>query len=161
MRCTQSHTVAFLALAALALPVVACAAGDMSLDVGPGAVTTQSQGSDSGTVADTGASSTTNLPAPSAPTSDDSGSPASDDAGSTSDDAGQTSSEDSAVPPPPPPPSDDSGTTSSCPGYAPPTTPASCDCTPSSSHTCAANGCYGGYYCKLSDDSCEKKPSSC
>jgi hypothetical protein len=158
MRHAAHHTFALLALGALSLPIVGCAAGDMVPDIGPGPLTTQSQTTDSGTTAGDGGTSPapTLPPTPGAPTpSDDSGAaPVNDDAGATSDDSGQ-SVVDSA-----PPPVVDSGSTSSCPGYAPPTTAASCDCDPSL-HTCAANGCYGGYYCKLSSDACEKKPSSC
>ncbi|MBS2033062.1 MAG: metallophosphoesterase [Deltaproteobacteria bacterium] len=48
---------------------------------------------------------------------------------------------------------------SSCPGYADPNTPAPCNC--SSGHTCGANNCYGGWYCRLSDNKCVAPPSSC
>jgi hypothetical protein len=44
------------------------------------------------------------------------------------------------------------GTTGSCPGYALPGDPASCPCGRPGS--CAANNCYGGYYCRLSDLKC-------
>jgi hypothetical protein len=146
---------------------VACAAGDMSLDVGPAAgVTTQSTSNDAGTTT-VDAAGTTNPPPPSTPSSDDAGSsappPASDDAGSpASDDAGAPPVvEDSAAPPPH---VVDSGSADPCPGYAPPTTKAGCYCDPSE-HTCQANGCYNGYYCELSsevsEESCVKKPSGC
>jgi hypothetical protein len=52
------------------------------------------------------------------------------------------------------------GTTgSSCPGYADPNTPASCNC--ASGHSCAANNCYNGYYCNLSTLKCVPPPSGC
>jgi len=147
---------------------VACAAGDMSLDVGPaGSVTTQATANDAGTTT-LDAGGTTSLPppsTPSTPSSDDAGSsapPAGDDAGTPpSDDAGTPPVEDSGAPPPH---VVDSGSADPCPGYAPPTTKAGCYCD-SSEHTCQANGCYNGYYCELSsnvaDESCVKKPAGC
>ena len=150
-----------LALFALLAPFAACATGDNSFGLGDAPpVGTQSTGSDGGTtVLEAAASSddANGLPV----STDDSAAPSTSDA-QTSDDAGSTV--DSASPPPPPvdaaPPPVDSGSTSSCPGYAPPSTSAGCTCDPSL-HTCAANGCYGGYYCKLSTTSCVKKPSTC
>jgi hypothetical protein len=50
-----------------------------------------------------------------------------------------------------------SGTT--CPGYADPSTPASCTC--QSGHTCTQNNCYGGYFCELANSKCVAPPSSC
>jgi hypothetical protein len=51
----------------------------------------------------------------------------------------------------------DAGSTA-CPGYAPPGTPGPCVC---SSTSCDVNGCFNGYYCRLSDGKCKTKPSSC
>jgi hypothetical protein len=49
----------------------------------------------------------------------------------------------------------------SCPGYAVPSTPAACNACASGSQTCDPNGCFNGYYCRLSDAKCIKKPVSC
>jgi hypothetical protein len=145
--------------------VAACAAGDMGIDFDPGAVTTQSTPTDAGVTLDSGVGTgtgSTNLPPATPASGDDAGNDnptsSSDDAGSTgSDDAGQPVSDDSGATPPPV----DSGTSSSsCPGYAAPSTKASCYCD-KSKHSCTANGCYNGYYCKLSDTTCVQKPSSC
>ena len=160
MRNVPLHVFALLAVMA---PFIACAAGDVSPDVGPGPVTPQSDNGDSGgggITLDDAATPVTN-PAP----GDDAGSalpPASDDAGSTppSDDASPTTTVDSASPSPPPPSPVDSGTAASCPGYAPPTTPAGCTCNPAI-HPCTANGCYSGYYCELSALKCVTKPAGC
>jgi hypothetical protein len=49
---------------------------------------------------------------------------------------------------------------SSCAGYADPTTTSTCQgC--GMTHTCQANGCYGGYYCQVSNGTCHPKPASC
>jgi hypothetical protein len=80
----------------------------------------------------------------------DSGSPAQDsgspthDAGHDAGHSGQDAGEDSGAGP--------------CPGYAPPGTPAGCTC---SNASCDVNGCFNGYYCRLSDDKCKAKPAGC
>lgn len=49
----------------------------------------------------------------------------------------------------------------SCSDYADPTTTAGCHCNPSL-HTCAANGCYGGYVCQTTTNKCKaSKPAGC
>ena len=48
-----------------------------------------------------------------------------------------------------------------CTGYATPSTPAACNACGSGSQTCDPNGCFNGYYCRLSDAKCIKKPASC
>jgi cardiolipin synthase A/B len=79
-------------------------------------------------------------------------------------DAGPPPAPDAGPPPPPPPvdagkeetsapeagPVEDSGPT--CPGYASPTTSASC--TGCSGSDCQANGCYGGYWCDEKTSAC-------
>jgi hypothetical protein len=54
----------------------------------------------------------------------------------------------------------DSGSTSTtiCKGYAPPDVTASCSAC--KSPPCQANGCYGGYWCEMSEDSCHEDPPS-
>jgi hypothetical protein len=160
MRDARTQIIGLIAIALLA-PLVACAAGTMSLDVASGPVGPESESNDSGAaLADTG-TSTTNLPPPSStstPPSDDAGSSSGDDSAAPTGEDSSAPVEDSAPPPPPPPPVD-SG--SSCPGYAPPTTSAGCECSATGSETCTANNCYNGYYCELSDNKCVKKPSSC
>ncbi|MBS2033061.1 MAG: hypothetical protein JST54_34630 [Deltaproteobacteria bacterium] len=47
----------------------------------------------------------------------------------------------------------------SCPGYADPSTPASCPC--GNGHICAANGCYNGYFCDLGQNRCVAPPANC
>ena len=42
-----------------------------------------------------------------------------------------------------------------------PTVSAGCHCTSSSSHTCQANGCYGGWYCDTSTNKCATAPATC
>jgi hypothetical protein len=157
MRAARIHAVVLLALGA---PLLACAVGDQSPAIEPGPVTTQSQGEpDSGPTSvqpvapgsPSAPSSGDDSGAPSAPTSDDAQAPATEDATAPAEDS---------APPAPPPPAVDSGSAPACPGYAPPTTSANCDCDPAKD-ACTANGCYGGYYCKLSTLSCEKKPSTC
>lgn len=49
----------------------------------------------------------------------------------------------------------------SCSGHAVPSTPAPCNACGSGSQTCDPNGCFNGYYCRLSDAKCVKKPASC
>jgi hypothetical protein len=57
----------------------------------------------------------------------------------------------------------DAGTTAdageACPGYAAPTDTAGCLACLTGVHTCQANGCFGGYYCKTSTLACVR-PSS-
>ncbi len=144
-----------------------CAAGSMSPDVPSGSVAPQSEANDAGGAAEDGATAVNPTPG------DDAGAPSDDAASPTSDDAGPTGVSDDAGPPPvasedagPPaedssaPPSDDAGSPSSCPGYALPDTPSSCTCDPSL-HTCTANGCYNGYYCKLAGYKCVAPPAGC
>jgi hypothetical protein len=51
---------------------------------------------------------------------------------------------------------------SSCGTLVGPTTPAQCkSCSSSSSSTCAANGCYGGWWCDTSDNKCHAPPTNC
>lgn len=46
-----------------------------------------------------------------------------------------------------------------CTGYADPTATGSCHaCTGSN---CQANGCFGGWYCKLDTEKCVAKPDGC
>ncbi len=45
-----------------------------------------------------------------------------------------------------------------CGSLAGPTTKAGCTC--SSSHTCAANGCYGGWWCNTASNKCQAPPTS-
>ena len=53
--------------------------------------------------------------------------------------------------------SDDAATT--CSGYADPSTTSTCHaCTGA---TCQANGCFGGWYCKLDTEKCVIKPDGC
>ena len=50
--------------------------------------------------------------------------------------------------------------TQTCTGYADPNTTAICHaCTSGSS--CQANGCFGGWYCKLDTQKCVTKPDGC
>jgi hypothetical protein len=49
----------------------------------------------------------------------------------------------------------------SCTGYASPSTSAACNACGSGSQTCDPNGCFNGYYCRLSDAKCMKKPAAC
>ena len=58
------------------------------------------------------------------------------------------------TPPPPPPPSNTCGT------LVGPSVSASCNSC-GSSHTCQANGCYGGWWCDTSTDKCQAAPSNC
>jgi hypothetical protein len=157
-----------IAAAALLAPLFACAAGSESALIDLGGISAQSEtndggnatGQDSGLASSTGATSEDS--GSSSLASNDAGAPASEDAGS------QGTGVDASTPPPSedsgsvmPPPSEDSGSGSlSCPGYAPPNTPSQCNCD-SSEHACTPNGCYNGYYCKLSGYKCEAPPSGC
>jgi len=49
----------------------------------------------------------------------------------------------------------------SCSGYATPSTPAACNACGSGGQACDPNGCFNGYYCRLSDAKCMKKPAAC
>ncbi len=51
------------------------------------------------------------------------------------------------------------GAVDPCPGYADPNTPADCTC--STGHACAANHCYGGWYCSIASKGCVAPPSGC
>ena len=170
MRKIRIQTAAVLLVIA---PLVACAAGSVTSDVGPGPLTEQSDATDSGAQLDDSALPSP-TPLPPTTTNDSGGPPPSDDAGAPqpspieganvppSEDAGAPPPVEDSAPPSPPPPSDDSGTsTASCPGYALPATPAACTCSAYPGVTCAANNCYNGYYCELSDLKCVKKPAGC
>ena len=55
--------------------------------------------------------------------------------------------------------SQEDAATATCTGYADPETTGTCHaCTGSS---CQANGCFGGWYCKLDTQKCVTKPSGC
>jgi hypothetical protein len=167
----QNARIQTATLLVLLAPFVACAAGSMSSDVGPGPVTSQSEPTDAGALLEDTGTPPTSLPQPTAndgassspPGKDqDAGSPSNDDAATPpSEDAGPPPEDATPPPPPPPPPPVDSGSTASCPGFAPPTTPASCTCSAYAPETCTANNCYNGYYCELSDDKCVKEPAGC
>jgi len=59
---------------------------------------------------------------------------------------------------PNPPVDNDAG--NACPGFADPSTTASCaSCTPQTKPDCQANGCYGGWYCNLQTTKCQAPPS--
>jgi hypothetical protein len=78
-------------------------------------------------------------------------------------DAGIAATTPDAGPPSPTPdaaPVASEGGLSQCPGYAAPSDQASCNCNPATS-PCSANGCYNGYYCRLSDQTCQPKPAGC
>jgi hypothetical protein len=53
----------------------------------------------------------------------------------------------------------------SCPGYAAPNVPAMCKACTAGQKGCPAtlqpNGCYGGYYCELSDIDCQPMTHAC
>jgi hypothetical protein len=49
---------------------------------------------------------------------------------------------------------------STCDGYASPDEYANCNCTASDPNDCQNNGCYGGYWCKLSTGGCHANPPS-
>jgi len=57
----------------------------------------------------------------------------------------------------------DAAPATGCPGYAAPTQAAPCKCTAAKNKSCAANNCYGGYYCELTSTpaKCVPRPSSC
>jgi hypothetical protein len=57
---------------------------------------------------------------------------------------------------------DDSGggSTTECMGYAPPAATSVCTACSSSSSSCQPNGCYGGYWCKVSTKGCHASPPS-
>jgi hypothetical protein len=84
------------------------------------------------------------------------------DAGSTSShDAGASTPHDSGSPEDAGSSSEDSGSGGDetvCKGYAPPDVTAGC--TACSTPPCQANGCYGGYWCEMSKDSCHEDPPS-
>jgi hypothetical protein len=48
-----------------------------------------------------------------------------------------------------------------CPGYAPPDAAAKCFACNAGSKGCQANGCYNGYYCKLSPLDCRSMKDAC
>jgi len=51
---------------------------------------------------------------------------------------------------------------STCDGFAPPSTSAGCYCSASDPWECQPNGCYGGYYCDTSSDTCTSEvPAGC
>jgi hypothetical protein len=166
MRNVQLYVLPLLALLA---PFVACAAGDVSPDLGPGTVTPQSNaGNDGGITQDDAATPT---PVPTPPSEDASAPTPSVDANPPTP---PTPTIDASMPPTPPmpdaapppvdsapPPAVDSGNPpASCPGYADPSTVAGCYCNPAQ-HACTANGCYNGYYCELSLTKCVVKPAGC
>ena len=62
--------------------------------------------------------------------------------------------------PPPPPPGCDAGSTNTCGSLVGPTTAAKCNSC-GTSHTCQANGCYGGWWCDTSTDKCHAPPTNC
>jgi hypothetical protein len=111
-------------------------------DSGGGSVTPPHLGSDA---------STTTPPPVTPKASDDSGSGSSHDAGgydsyTPEKDSGSSKETDSG------------GTEAICKGYAPPEITAGC--TGCKTPPCQANGCYGGYWCEMSKDSCSKDPPS-
>jgi len=53
------------------------------------------------------------------------------------------------------------GSTSTCPGSAPPDAAAKCVACEAGAAGCQANGCYGGYYCKLSRLDCQPMNEAC
>jgi hypothetical protein len=60
---------------------------------------------------------------------------------------------------PPPPSQPDAG---ACPGFADPTTTATCtSCTPKTKTNCQPNGCYSGWYCNLQTNACQAPPTNC
>ena len=63
------------------------------------------------------------------------------------------------------PPPDDAGTQpppSGCPGWADPSTSASCTSCKQGSSGCQPNGCYGGWWCNTSTDKCQSSaPQNC
>ena len=164
MRNLRLHAVA---AAVLLAPFFACAAGSESPAVDPGAIAPQSANNDAGGEGSDAGTPVTNNPTP----TEDAGSPAaSEDAGAVatpSDDASTTPvSEDAGTAPPvqdsaaTPPVQDAGAPASSCPGYAPPDTASTCNACAGESD-CTANGCYNGYYCKLSTSKCVAPPSGC
>jgi len=61
-----------------------------------------------------------------------------------------------------PPPSDDGGTSNDCPGFASPTTTASCSSCKQGSNGCQPNGCYGGWWCNTNTNKCQSSaPTNC
>lgn len=74
------------------------------------------------------------------------------DADTTANDAGGTTDDASSA---------GADAATACPGYALPTESAPCHACQQTSTTCQANGCYGGYYCNLSSQKCQTKPSGC
>lgn len=81
-----------------------------------------------------------------APSQDDGGTVTMDDAATTALDSSMavdSAAKDSA--------------TATCPSnWASPTTPAGCHC--GTTHMCTANGCYGGYWCDTSGNTCHATP---
>ncbi len=59
-----------------------------------------------------------------------------------------------------PPPSGDAGAPppSGCPGWASPTTTASCTSCKQGSNGCQPNGCYGGWWCNTNTNKCQSAP---
>jgi hypothetical protein len=48
-----------------------------------------------------------------------------------------------------------------CTGYDPPGAPAPCNACTAGAPNCQANGCYGGFYCELSTNDCQRAPPGC
>ncbi len=65
--------------------------------------------------------------------------------------------------PPPPPPGCDAGASNPnvCGSLVGPSVMAGCNSCSSGGHTCAANGCYGGWWCNTSTNKCQAPPTSC
>jgi hypothetical protein len=64
-----------------------------------------------------------------------------------------------------PPPNDagtvDSGSMGSCGALVPPTMTAACTSCRNGTHTCQANGCYGGWWCNTDTNRCQAPPTNC
>jgi hypothetical protein len=56
--------------------------------------------------------------------------------------------------------SNSSGDDATCNGYDGPDVTSKCDAC-GTTHTCQANGCYGGYWCEYATKKCYEKPSGC
>jgi len=161
-------------LPGVALLLAACASGAEEPNLGPGAPSLDPSASpdlaDSGDVESQPPPGSSMLPTGSTDggSPSDGGSPhydggsSPDDEGSSSYDSGGYSkeydsgeyAEDSGY-------SYDSGSGESetvCMGYAPPDV--SAGCTACKTPPCQANGCYGGYWCETSKDSCHEDPPS-
>jgi hypothetical protein len=58
-------------------------------------------------------------------------------------------------------PGSDATTSNACGSLIPPDMAAGCNSCSSGRHTCAANGCYGGWYCNSDTNRCQAAPGSC